>query len=131
MKSKKNALDTLAEKPTFVLSYDMFGSETWSTKERRSDWLMPQFDRLAWELAWESVQGEFSSDDLILRILKMNPGVELQLLNSNRVKPYFVMYLNGHNVLKLKLPEGVFCSNGYIYTKWEKYGIILCQLETR
>ena len=125
MKNKQTAIETVAQKPTFVLSYDRFGSETWSTKVRLTHHPVLKDHRTV----WPNVQGDFSSDDLIQQILKMNPGTELQLWQSNGIMPYFALYLNNYQVLNLKLPSGVYCTDGYIWANWEQHSMKICLLE--
>lgn len=115
-------LDVLAEKPQLTLGYSMSGNQVWSSRKLLCAWPMKEIHRTV----YDELNGEDSTDDLIIKVLQMNPGTELQLLYNNGAFPYFALRLNGKNPKELKLPEGVFYTNDGIWYKWE-----LCLLETR
>ena len=121
------ALDTVAGKPCLTLSFSMAGNEVWSSKERLTG--VPV--RKGYRPVWENIVGENSSDQLIMQVLQMNPGTELQLFSNTGVVPIFALHLNGKKAEELKLPEGVFYSNDGIWCKWEQHGVNLCLLQTR
>lgn len=124
---KKNALDTIAEKPCLTLSFSIAENEVWSSKKSLTEWAVREGCRPV----WENVVGENSSDQLILQVLRMNPGTELQLLSNNGVFPFFALRLNGKKPKELKLPEGVFYAESCIWCKWEQHDVNLCLLQTR
>ena len=120
-------LDVLAEKPQLTLGYSMSGNQVWSSRKLLCAWPMKEIYRTV----HYNVNREDSTDDLIIKVLQMNPGTELQLLSNNGAFPYFALRLNGKNPKELKLPEKVSYGDGGIWYKWEREGVNLCLLETR
>ena len=127
MKNAKSLIDKLAQNPELALSMDKFGSETWTRKEPLTQYPVPDGKRRT----WARVIDKFSSDDLIIQILKKNPGTELQLFAKNGMFPYIALHINGYKIEELKVPEGVFYFDDYIYAEAKRLDTKLCLLAVK
>lgn len=60
----------------------------------------------------------YSSDDLLINVLKENPGMELQLMSYNATFPYLALHVFGAK--SITLPKGMFISDNKLCCT-EKY----------
>ena len=69
---------------------------------------------------WRISNGSKTSDQLIMEVLRMNPGMELQVSFNDGKNVCFALHLNGRSVNEIKLPEEllytdfcIWCKEGY------------------
>ena len=98
---KKNSLDTIAEKPGLTFGFTISGNEIWRSRKPLTEVPVQEGRRTVWQFSHASK----TSDELIMEILRMNPGMELQVSFNNGKNVCFALHLNGQSVNEIKLTE--------------------------
>jgi len=119
------ALEQIARDTALTLSFDCEGREVWST--RRPLAKAPISEGMRTILKFD--EGGMSSDDLIIQILKFNPGTEIQICERNGKFPYLILHTNGREVEEFILPKGVSISKVAIWYRWEEECTEICLME--
>ena len=117
-------LDKIVRNPSLTLSFDKEGKEVWSTKPTLVS--KPITEQRA---VWENVLNGKTTDDIIIQILKRNPGVEVQLYNNNGIFPYMAIRANGRKREEMFLPKGVDIYADAIWVDWSRKTADICLAE--
>ena len=98
-------MDRLVVNPDQTLAFDRNGNEVWRKREKLAE-------RLSLDVEREIIRNKYGmdSDELLVWVLRLNPGLEIQLRNCCGQFPYVVMYANGYE--DIIVPEGVYTSDG-------------------
>ena len=116
---KKNSLDTIVEKPRLTFGFTISGNEIWRSKEPLTEVPVQEGHRTV----WQSSVGSKNSDQLIMEVLQMNPGTEVQVSFNNGKNVCFALHLNGRSDNEIKLPEELFYTDFCIWWR-EGYNCI-------
>ena len=94
-------IDGLVVAPELALSFDDTGRLTLKMKSA---------------LVRNPIQGRREklegSDNMLIRILKLNPSMELQLNRSYGMFPYLIIHTNSYE--EIRLPKGMFLFRGCV-----------------
>ena len=118
----KQAMEQLASDPTLSLSIAVNGKPLWRHKVAKS-----QAPILEQRNTCIDKHSGYSSDDLLINVLKMNPGIELQLMSYRGTFPYMALLVHGAN--KLTVPEGMFVTEGKLCCTEKYFGGTVCLAE--
>lgn len=105
----KEAIDRLASDPTLSLSFTTKGEPKWWRRTA-----LTQLPVQATRSKCIDKANGVSSDDLLINVLKKNPGLELQLRDYNGYFPYLALHAQAFK--NLQAPEGMFVSDGHLCT---------------
>lgn len=111
----KEAIDRLASDPTLSLSFSVDGKPLWWSRVPISQAPMEE----PRSKCVDKHSGH-SSDDMLINVLKKNPGMELQLMSYHGTFPYLALHVFGAK--SLQAPEGMFTSESKICCTEKYYG---------
>ena len=111
----KEAIDRLASDPTLSLSIFDGKTPAWWSRVPISQ--APMQERRS---KCVDKHSGYSSDDLLINVLKKNPGMELQLMSYNGTFPYLTLHVFGAK--SITLPEGMFVSENKLCCTEKYYG---------
>ena len=111
----KEAVDRLAGDPSLALSFAPDGKALWHKKEPITEAPIQEQRTICIDK-----HSGYSTDELLISVLKLNPGKELQLLSYHGTFPYLALKVFGAK--DIKVPEGMFVSDGMLCCTEKHFG---------